>query len=123
MATAEQRARRRAQRETAKSVKAFARAKREGREPPRRLPIAVTKQAREAATKYGHRVLNGEDPYPAKRTAEGNQLARLASLASHGKADPAFIPAFQQYWYHYKEHEPDEADEEYEYDEDEDEDE
>jgi hypothetical protein len=41
----------------------------------------------------------------------------MASFASQGKADPAFA-VFQEYWYHDKDHEPDEADEEYDYIED-----
>lgn len=118
MATAEQRARRRAQRETAKSVREFKAAKRAHRPVTRRLPKATTQRAREAATKYAYAVLNGAEPWPAKRTPEGNQLARMASFASRGKADSAFA-VFQQYWYHDKERESDEADEEYDYEEDE----
>lgn len=123
MATAEQRARRRAQRETAKSVRENKARIKARQKPISRLPKSTTKLAREAATKYGYRVINGEEPYPAKRTPEGNQLAHLAGKARWGKADPIFLTAFQQYFYHdEKRQESDEADEEFEY-EDEDEDE
>jgi hypothetical protein len=104
MATDAQRARRRAQREIAKVVRENKARKKAGIKPVRILPPTTTKTAREAPAKYGYSVLNGTNPYPVKESKEGNQLARLASLASHGKADPAFLAAFQQYFYHDENH-------------------
>lgn len=122
MATDAQRARRRAQRETAQYVRESRAAKKAGRTPARRLSKQITQRAREAATKYGYRVLNGEDPYPAKGTMEARQLAHLAGKARWGKADEQFLVAFQQYFYHdEKSPQPEETDEEYYEDEDEDE--
>jgi hypothetical protein len=117
MATDAQRARRRAQRETAKAVREFKASKKAHRPTVSRLPKSITQRAREAPTRYAYAVLNGEESRPAKGTLEGSQLARMASFASQGKADPAFA-VFQEYWYHDKDHEPDEADEEYDYIED-----
>lgn len=92
MATAEQRARRRAQRETAKAVK----------EHRRQLPSGIRERVREAMFNYGHRVLAGEESRPEKGTPEAKQLARLASLARWNKADPEF-EAFEEYFYKNKE--------------------
>lgn len=123
MATDAQRARRRAQRETAKAVRENKARIKARQKPISRLPLSTTKRAREAATKYGWSVINGENPYPRKGTPEGNQLAHLAGKARWGKAAPEFLAAFQQYFYHdEKRTDSDEADEEFEY-EDEDEDE
>lgn len=123
MATDAQRARRRAQRETAKYVRESRAAAKRRATIPSRLPLSTTKKARQAATEYGYSVLNGENPYPPKGSAEGRQLAHLAGKARWGKADAQFLVAFAQYFYHdEKNSEPDEADEQYEY-EDEDEDE
>lgn len=115
MATEAQRARRRSQRQTAVRV-------RTGRTI---LPKAITGPSKQARIDYGYRVLNGENPRPAKGTPEARQLARIASDASWGKADPVFLPAFQEYFYHDESlpDEPDEADEYYEPDDEDDEDE
>lgn len=87
------------------------------------LPRSIRAPSKQAQADYAYSVLNGETPYPPKNSAEGHQLARMASFSSKGKADPAFYAAFQQYFYH-DEKKPDEPDEfdEYDYD-DEDEDE
>lgn len=117
MATDAQRARRRAQRETAKAVRENKARIKARQKPISRLPKSTTKLAREAATKYGYSVLNGENPYPPKGSAEARQLAHLAGKARWGKADEQFLVAFQQYFYHdEKRTDSDEADEEYEYD-------
>jgi hypothetical protein len=102
MATDAQRARRRAQRATAKAVrenKARIKAK---KEVVRHLPKGTTARARRAAIEYGHKVLNGQEPRPAIGSKDGNQLARLASYAHKGKADEAF-KVFDIYFYHNKE--------------------
>jgi hypothetical protein len=102
MATDAQRARRRAQRATAKAVREN-RAKIKARiKPERRLPETTTRKARLAATEYGYRVLDGREPRPAVGSKDGRQLARLASFAHNGKADDAF-KAFDIYFYHNKE--------------------
>lgn len=112
MATEAQRARRRAQRATAVRV-------RTGRTI---LPKAITEPSKQARINYGYRVINGEEPYPAKGTLESKQLARLGGLSRWNKADPVFLPAFQQYFYHDEkpQEEPDEADEYYDFQDDED---
>ena len=89
MATPEQRARRRAQRETAKAVKA--------RQP--RLQ-SITRSARQGRIDYANRVIAGTEPMPEKGTREANNLASLAGKARHGKADPRFEKAFAHFWYH-----------------------
>lgn len=119
MATDAQRARRRAQRETAQYVRESRAYKKTGKRPPSRLGKSITQPSREAQARYAYSVINGTEPYPAKRTKEGDQLARMASFASRGKADPAFYAAFQQYFYHdEKRANTDEIDEEYYEDED-----
>jgi hypothetical protein len=115
MATDAQRARRRAQRATAKAVREN-RAKIKARiKPERRLPETTTRKARQAATEYGYRVLNGTEPTPRKGTPEGRQLAHLAGKARWGKADPVFLAAFQQYFYHDDKPSEDAAEEQYDY--------
>jgi hypothetical protein len=52
---------------------------------------------------YANSVLNGQNPMPAKGSAESKNLASLASFASRGRADPRFEAAFSRYWYHNKE--------------------
>jgi hypothetical protein len=113
MATDAQRARRRAQRATAARV----------RNRQRILPKAITAPSRRAQEAYVRRVLNGEEPYPAKGTAEAHQLARWGSYARWNQADPAYFAAFEQYFYH-DEKRPDTAvEDEEEYDDGEDEEE
>jgi hypothetical protein len=89
VATPEQRARRRAQRATAKAV----------RERRRQLPASITARARAASPDYGHDVIAGVQPEPAPGTPEARSLARLGSLARYGKADPAFL-VFEKFYYH-----------------------
>lgn len=100
MATAEQRARRRAQRETAKAVRE---ARQKGGRYQPRLPKQIRQRVRQAQIDYGKRVLSGEEPEPAYRSKEGDQLARLAAWAQPkvGKADPEFR-AFEKYFYKHK---------------------
>ena len=96
MATDEQRARRRAQRETAKRVK-------EGRATGKYKPVIprnIRAAVRKSREQYAHDVIAGREPYPPKNSAEGRNLASLASKARHGKADPIFETKFKQYWYH-----------------------
>jgi hypothetical protein len=104
MATDEQRNRRRAQRETAARVKAARTSKYEPGLP--RSVRAPTRAAREA---YANAVIAGREPYPPKGSREAKNLGSLASKARHGKADPRFEKAFNQYWYH-KNDEKNEAD-------------
>jgi hypothetical protein len=99
MATKEQRARRRAQRETAKRVKAN-RAK-SASERITVIPKSFKKQARLANEAYARQVLAGNIPKPGQESQEGRMLARLASNARHGKADKRFS-RFEEYWYHNK---------------------
>ena len=91
MATPEQRARRRAQRATAKAVK----------ERRRQLPPSVTKRYRE--TFYGHArdIIDGREPEPTpdKNNAESRALASLASHAFRGHAPEEFA-AFKNHFYH-----------------------
>jgi len=68
-----------------------------GRE--RVLPTKITAPSRRAQEAYANWVLQNPDQSPDKYTPEGRQLARMASKARWGKADPAFA-AFEQYWYH-----------------------
>ena len=109
-----------AQRATAKAVRVQRAAKAAHRPIPHILPTAITAPSRQAMVDYGNRVLNGREPMPESGTREAKQLARLASLSRWGKVDPAFKPAFQQYWYHDEQphDEPEDEDEEYYYDED-----
>jgi hypothetical protein len=96
MATNEQRARRRAQRETAKRVK-------EGRATGKYKPViprGIRASVRASREQYGRDVIAGREPYPPKNSAEGRNLASLAGKARHGKADPIFEQKFKQYWYH-----------------------
>jgi hypothetical protein len=92
MATAEQRARRRAQRQTASRV----------RSKTLSFPKELTRGYKQARIDYGNRVLNGQEPYPEFGTPEARQLASLASLAYHNKGNvpPEFLAAFEQYFYH-----------------------
>lgn len=71
------------------------------------LPSALKGQARAARDKYGNDVIAGREPRPEPGTREAKNLARMASLASHGKADPRFEAAFSGYWYHKKSREID----------------
>jgi hypothetical protein len=109
MATPEQRLRRRAQRDTAARVKA-------ARQPHAKyqkvLPKSITEPYRKRLAAHAYDVMAGRAPAPAKGTLEARQLARLASLARHGKADPRFEAAFKQYWYNDKEEEEEEDEEE-----------
>ena|SRR5271166_5757085 len=113
-----------AQRATAKAVRVQRAAKAAHRPIPHILPRAFTAPSRQARIDYGYRVINGQDALPAMGTPEARQLASLASSARWGKADPVFLSAFQQFFYHDEDphDEPEDEDEEY-YDENEDEDE
>jgi hypothetical protein len=93
MATDKQRARRRAQRATAKAVK----------ENRTQLPKAVTKPQARARTVNALETLTGKRPMPEEGTWESKELARQGSLSRYGKADPRFEAAFKRYWYHRKE--------------------
>lgn len=91
MATPEQRARRAAQRATAANV-------RKGRGYTPVVPRSTRAAVRHGREAYGDRLLaSGERP--PKGSPEGNNLASLAALARHGKADPKYL-AFKDYWYH-----------------------
>lgn len=105
MASDEQRARRRAQRETAARVQA---GRRDKYVPG--LSRAIRAPTRAARESYANDVIAGREPYPPKGSREGNNLASLASKARHGKADPAYEKAFSRYWYHIKDEAPSEAD-------------
>jgi hypothetical protein len=107
MANDAQRARRRAQRETAARVKA---GKRDRYQPG--LPRAIRAPTRAARESYANDVIAGRQPYPEKGSREANNLGSLASKARWGKADPAYEKAFSQYWYHIKDQAPSEADDE-----------
>lgn len=89
-----------AQRRTARQVAAQREARAHGRQVPRILPKAITAPSRQAQIDYANAVLRGDEPYPSKNSAEGRQLARMASLARWQKAPPEFEQAFSQYWYH-----------------------
>lgn len=102
MATDEQRARRRAQRSTARNVA-------KGRNYAPVIPRGTRAGVRAARESYARDVIAGREPYPPKGSKEGKNLASLAAKARHGKADPAFEKAFSRYWYH-KEDEAREAD-------------
>jgi hypothetical protein len=65
----------------------------------RALPKSITAPSRRAQERYARDVLEGREPYPRKKSPEGKQLARWASYARWNKADPAFLAAFQQYFY------------------------
>jgi hypothetical protein len=106
------------------TARAMAQAKAHRRPSPPIAPKAVHRAVRASQEAHAYAVLRGEEARPAHGTREGKQLARMASLASHGKADPAFEAAFKEYWYHKEGGEgPSEADEDYDYEADEDEDE
>lgn len=94
MATAEQRARRAAQRATAARVKAS----RSGRSQPRTgLSRTVGRAATKAQVRQAEAWLNGTEKPTGK--LERHQAARMASLAMYGKANPDFYNAFKQYFY------------------------
>lgn len=97
MATPEQRALRRAQRETAQRVRA---SRQPGGKYQRVLPKSITGPSMRAQTAYATAVLEGREPYPTKGTAESKQLARMGSYSRWHKADARFLDAFQQYFYH-----------------------
>lgn len=90
MATPEQRARRAAQRATAKAVK----------ERRRQLPQETTGRARRAPIEHARAILRGDisEPTPDKHSAESRTLASLASKARWGKA-PAEFAAFEKHFY------------------------
>jgi hypothetical protein len=85
-----QRARARAQRATAARVRTRTRI----------LPKAFTAPSKQAQINYARAVLRGDIARPSRESPEGRQLARMASLASWQKVDPAFEQAFSEYWYH-----------------------
>jgi hypothetical protein len=99
MATDEQRARRRAQRETAKRVKVN-----RGKPASERItviPKSFKKQAKLSNEAYARGVIAGTVAKPEQGSQEAKMLARLASNARHGKASAEFS-RFEEYWYHNK---------------------
>lgn len=95
--SAQRRANQRAQRDIARRVKEH----RTSGLPYRTvLPKSITAPSRKAAIEYGNYMLAHPNELPPKGSLEGKQLARLASWARHGKADPRFEAAFSMYWYH-----------------------
>lgn len=84
------RSRRAAQRATARAV----------RENRRQLPSRITNPARRANEQYARDVLAGREPRPEYKSLEGHGLARWASFSKYSKADPAYLKAFQDYFYH-----------------------
>lgn len=97
MATPEQRARRAAQRATAARV-------RETRTPGGKYTPVISRGVRAgvraAREAYANDVIAGREPWPAKGSPEAKNLASLAGKARWGKADAAYIAAFNKYWYH-----------------------
>jgi hypothetical protein len=89
--------RRAAQRATAARLRE---ARQTGRPYKRVVPRAITAPSRQAQEQYARDVASGKIPEPAKGTPEARQLARMASRARWGKADPAFYDAFKKYFYH-----------------------
>jgi hypothetical protein len=94
MATAEQRARRSAQRRTAKAV----------REKRTQVPSGYKTGVKAARIDYYNGVISGKYPAPAPGTMEAKNLASIASLASRGKAPAKYEKAFKEYWYHDNQH-------------------
>jgi hypothetical protein len=94
---AQRRANQRAQRATARRIK-------ESRKPGRTyrtvLPKSIIRASKKAQTDYANYMLAHPDERPPKRSAEGDQLARMAALSYWNKADPSFLEAFKQYFYH-----------------------
>ena len=90
MASEQARARRRAQRATAKAVRANR----------RQLPRQTTQRARETRREYLERMLAHPEQRPVdKSSPEGKSLAREAGLARWHKSDARYLD-FQDYWYH-----------------------
>lgn len=93
MATDEQRARRRAQRATAKAVQ----------EKRKILPRSVSGKTRQTAARieYARKVANGDLPAPKKGTAESRNLGSLASFQRWGKLGPDldWLSEFERFWY------------------------
>lgn len=96
MASDEQRARRRAQRETAKRLQA-------GRNYQPVIPRAIRGAALRGRQSYADRVIAGKENMPVMGTAESKNLASIASKAAHGKADKKYEKHFSKYWYKHKE--------------------
>lgn len=105
MATNEQRARRRAQRENKKRVDAALK----GNRYKPVLPRVIRASSRTARENYAYGVIDGTIPYPKMGTKEAKNLAGLASLASWDKAPAIFEAKFSKLWYH-KENEKDVSD-------------
>lgn len=84
------------------------------------LPKSITSPVRTRGTRiqqeWVREQLRTGAQYPPG-SLEAKQLARWASFASHGKADPRYEAAFSQYWYHHRGSSYDEEDEEYDYEE------
>lgn len=83
------RARRRAQRETAKAV----------RESRTRLG-SINRGVQKGRRDYADRVIAGTEPMPEAGTKESKNLASLGSKARWGKADARYEKAFSKFWYH-----------------------
>ncbi len=64
------------------------------------VPKATRRAVIGGGSDFVNRVLSGNEPMPAMGTPEARQLARNASYAKWGKADPRFLAAFEQYFYH-----------------------
>lgn len=107
MASAEQRSRRRAQRETAKAVR---QARQTGQKYQPRISRATRSAVRQGQINYAQRVLDGTEKEPAKGTPQSKELARVAGWSAAGKADPRFEAAFAKHWYHFKDDAKNEAD-------------
>src|SRR5215469_16098893 len=80
--------RRRAQRQVAKIVRENRQLKRE--QQTRLIQQNIRQGVWQARVNY------------AQASAEGKNLASIASFAAHGQADPRFEAAFSRYWYHFK---------------------
>jgi hypothetical protein len=80
--------------------RANARAIREGRA---HLPSSLTSGPRRSRESYINDVIAGRIERPPYGSAEGKSLARLASLASWGKANARYEGLFKDYWYHDRE--------------------
>lgn len=88
---------------------------------PRRISRPVRTRITRTQEAWVREQLRTGAQYP-QGSPEAKQLARYASYASWGKADPRYEAAFGQYWYHNRSGSyADEADEEYDYEEDEEE--
>lgn len=92
------RARRRAQKETAKALK------------DNRLRLGtMNRGVQKARRAYADRVIAGTEEMPEAGTKEAKNLGSIASKARWGKADVKYEKAFSKFWYH-KDDQKDEID-------------